>query len=76
MEETIGKVVAKRAAPADSFAAGMKLQQTALELHKTFKNFWTAKGVYRFKTHEDADKWMMQMLASSQIKKSWNAGRP
>ena len=48
----------------------MKLQETALQLHKSFKNVWAPKGVYRFKSHEEADEWMMQMLAKSQSKKS------
>jgi hypothetical protein len=70
LEEKIGKCVGKRSAPSDSFATGMKLQETLLELHKTFKNRWAPKGVYRFKTHEEADEWMMRMLARSQTKKS------
>ena len=70
LEEKIGKTVGKRIAWTDSFAAGMKLQETALALHKSFDNRWAPKGVYRFKTHEEADEWMMRMLARSQIKRS------
>ncbi|HSU57378.1 MAG TPA: hypothetical protein VLT36_25270 [Candidatus Dormibacteraeota bacterium] len=68
MEEQIGKTVGKRRPPSDSFAAGMELQKTAWELHKSFHSHWAPKGVYRFKTHEEADEWMMRMLARSQIK--------
>jgi len=39
----------------DSLPAGMQLQQTAAQLHKTFKHRWALKGAYRFKTHEEAD---------------------
>ena len=70
LEEQIDKTVGNRTPPSDSFAAAMKLQETALEFHKTFKNRWAPKGVYRFKTHEEADEWMMRMLARSQIKQS------
>jgi hypothetical protein len=70
IEEKIDKIVGKRTPPSDSFAAGMKLQKTAVQLHKTFKHRWAPKGVYRFKTHEEADEWMMRMLARSQTKKN------
>jgi hypothetical protein len=36
----------------------MKLQSLAVELHRSFKQHWATKGVYRFKTHEEADEWM------------------
>jgi hypothetical protein len=48
----------------------MKLQSLAGELHKSFGHRWCPKGVYRFKTHEEADEWMNRMLARSQIPKS------
>jgi len=70
LEEKIGKTVGKRVAPSDAFAAGMKLQEMAVQFHKRFKNRWARTGVYRFKTHEEADEWMMRMLAQSQTKKS------
>jgi hypothetical protein len=35
----------------------------SVEFHRALKHRWAAKGVYRFKTHEEADQWMMKMLA-------------
>ena len=70
LEEEIGKVVGKRTAPADAFRTGMELQALAVELHRSFKHRWAPKGVYRFKTHEEADEWMWRMLAQSQTPKS------
>jgi len=64
VEEKIDRVVGKRKAP-DSLKAGMQLQSLGAELHKTFKHRWCPKGVYRFKTHEEADEWMTKMLARS-----------
>jgi hypothetical protein len=45
--------------------AGMQLQSSGAELQKTFKLRWCPKGVYRFKSHEEADAWMIKMLARS-----------
>jgi hypothetical protein len=70
LEEDIGKVVGKRTqAPVDAFQTGMGLQSLAVELHKSFRHRWAPKGVYRFKTHEEADEWMWKMLARSQTPK-------
>ena len=43
----------------------MQLQETAAQLHQAFQHRWMPKGVYRFKTHEEADAWMTKMLAQS-----------
>jgi hypothetical protein len=64
-EEKIDRFVGKRTKTPDGFRAGMKLQETTLQLHRAFKHRWAAKGVYRFKTHEEADAWMTKMLARS-----------
>jgi hypothetical protein len=69
-EENIEKLVGKRTAPADSFAAGMKLQETALQFHNSLGLLLAPRGVYRYKTHEEADEWMMRMLTRNKTKKS------
>jgi hypothetical protein len=48
----------------------MQLQRLAVELHRSLGHRWAPKGVYRFKTHEEADEWMNRMLARSQIHKA------
>jgi hypothetical protein len=70
VEEKIDKVVGRRTRTPDAFASGMKLQSLAVELHRSLKQRWAPKGVYRFKTHEEADEWMNRMLARSQIPKT------
>jgi hypothetical protein len=70
VEEKIDRFVGRRTRTPDSFASGMKLQSLAVELHRSFKQRWAPKGVYRFKTHEEADEWMNRMLARSQIPKT------
>jgi cob(I)alamin adenosyltransferase len=63
LEEKIDRFVGRRTGTPDSLKAGMQLQAAAVEFHRAFKHRWAAKGVYRFKTHQEADQWMMKMLA-------------
>ncbi len=62
LEENIGKTVGRRTAPKDAFAYGMALQQTALDLQKSFGFRGLPRGVFRFNSHEEADRWMMKHL--------------
>ena len=70
VEEKIDRFVGRRTKTPDSWKTGMQLQETGAELHKTFKHRWMPKGVYRFKTHEEADAWMTKMLARSGMLKT------
>ncbi len=65
IEEQPDKVVGRRTGYKDGFKAGMQLQKTAGDLQRAFGNHFVPKGVYRFKTHEEADEWMTKMLARS-----------
>ena len=67
VEEKIDRFVGRRTGTPDSWQTGMKLQALGAELHKTFKHRWMPRGVYRFKTHEEADAWMTKMLARSNL---------
>jgi predicted transcriptional regulator len=69
-QEKIDRFVGRRTETLDSLTAGMQLQETAVELHKALKHRWWPKGVYRFTTHEEADAWMMKMLAQSDLPKT------
>ena len=68
--EKIDRLVGHRKPAPDSLKSGMQLQSLAAELHKSFKHRWCPKGVYRFKTHEEADEWMIRMLARSGMTKT------
>ena len=70
VEEKIDRYVGRRGVMPDSLRAGMLLQATAAQLHKSFGHRWCPKGVYRFKTHEEADAWMNKMLARSGLPKT------
>ena len=61
-EEKIGKTVGRRVAPRDAFRFVMGMQKTAIELERTMCRSLCPKGVFRFRTHEEADEWMMKML--------------
>ncbi len=57
------KVVGKRRMPApgsESLAAGGMLNQLAGKLR--VRPLKTRHGVYRFKSHEQADEWMMNLM--------------
>ncbi|MDP3851405.1 MAG: hypothetical protein Q8Q59_12930 [Luteolibacter sp.] len=57
------KVVGKRRMPnpgIESLTAGGQLNRLAGTLRA--KPFETKHGVYRFKTHEEADEWMMNLM--------------
>ena len=65
LEEKIDRQVGRRTRPPEGLKTGMAFQRLGAELHKSFKHHWCPKGVYRFKTHEEADAWTMKMLARS-----------
>lgn len=69
VEERIDKIVGRRTRTPDALQSGMQLQSLAVELHRSLGHRWARKGVYRFRTHEEADQWMNRMLARSQIPK-------
>jgi hypothetical protein len=70
LEEKIDRFVGRRTRTPDSLEAGMKLQAAAVEFHRAFKHRWAAKGVYLFKTHEEADQWVTKMLARANQSKT------
>jgi len=70
LEENIGKVVGHRRPPKDAFAAGMGLQKLTVRLGEEFGQRLVPKGVYRFRSHEEADAWMWKMLARRRKKAS------
>ncbi len=61
-EEKIGKTVGRRTVPRDSFAYGMSLQKSGVEMARTFGLRGTPRGVFRFRSHEEADAWLMKHL--------------
>lgn len=63
LQDPIGKTVGRRLIQ-DPFAYGMQLQRSGAELQRTFRVPAVPRGVYRFRTFEEADQWMNDLLAS------------
>ncbi len=57
VEEFIGKTVGRRVPP-----SGAGLQKTLNQVMAGQKRGICPRGVYRFKTHEEADAWMTKMM--------------
>jgi hypothetical protein len=71
MEEKIGKTVGRRTGLRDPFAYAMDLQRTASEIRRlTVGRGLCPKGVFKFKSHEEADAWMLKMLVQQALKTS------
>jgi hypothetical protein len=63
LEEFPGKVVGRRQAPANSLALRPgNLIEDARAWKRALGTMPIPKGVYRFRTHEEADEWLWQML--------------
>ena len=58
IEETIGKTVGRRKLPVHSFDYGLGLQASLGQLFRSH----VPKGVFRFRSHEEADQWLMDHL--------------
>ena len=58
VEEFIGKTVGRRVPP-----SGAGLQKTLNQVMVRQERGVCPRGVYRFRTHEDADAWMMRMTS-------------
>jgi hypothetical protein len=61
LEETIGKQVGRRKPPVDSLRVASDMNQLATGLLAASGHKLPRRGVFRFRTHEEADQWMMTM---------------
>lgn len=64
IEEHIGKTVGRRRPP-DAMSGGMALQRTLNQMLSSTGHRLAPKGVFRFKTHEEADAWKLRMMKPS-----------
>jgi hypothetical protein len=62
LEEEIGKTVGRRRPTRDFARAAVDLQNASVGFQKAFKTPFLPKGIYRFKSHEEADAWQWKML--------------
>lgn len=64
LEEKIGKTVGRRRPAKDAFESGMDLQKSMNNLRRQMGVRFLPKGVYKFKSHEEADEWIVKMTVS------------
>jgi hypothetical protein len=65
VQDPVGKTVGRRQLR-DAWKFAMDAQKTANQLRRSFGHGGLCpKGVFRFRSHEEADAWMMKMLAKS-----------
>lgn len=72
-EEEIGKTVGRRK-PMPIDDTDLDSKERKREWHRKLPLRGVPKGVYRFKTHEEADEWMIKMLARTAT--NTHASRP
>lgn len=54
------KILGRRQPPTGGISAARNLQRTLRDLHADRP--FVPRGVYRFKTHEESQEWLMKML--------------
>lgn len=63
VDDPIGRVVGRRTKAADPLAVSETEKADAEAWRQTFGGLRVAKGVYRFRSHEEADAWLWRMMA-------------
>ena len=63
LQDPVGKTVGRRRPPEDAFVLARGLQATLNRLLKEAGHGVARKGVFRFKTHEEADAWRLKMTS-------------
>jgi hypothetical protein len=70
LEEKVGKTVGRRTVVRDAFRYGMALQRMSSQLGRSLGGPRYPKGVFRFRSHEEADAWLMKYQIQSATKTS------
>ncbi len=63
VEEKIDRFVGRRTKTPDALSLAGSTKADAIAWRKAFGGVRIPRGVHRFKTHEEADKWLWQMIA-------------
>ncbi len=66
LDEPVGKVVGRRQPPASGLTASpAQTAASARAWSRVGRKLSIPKGVYRFKTHEEADQWLWEKMTRS-----------
>ena len=62
-EEKIDRVVGKRTKAPEGLSTTSSRKADSVAWQRSFGGVRVPRGVYRFKTHEEADQWLWRMIA-------------
>jgi hypothetical protein len=62
LEEEIDRIVGRRTKAPDALCARTSSKAEAIAWRKAFGGVRVPKGVYRFRTHEEAEQWLWRMI--------------
>ncbi|MBA3887733.1 MAG: hypothetical protein H0X67_18690 [Acidobacteria bacterium] len=62
-EEPIERVVGRRTKTSDPLSVSSSRRADAIAWREAFGGIRIRRGVYRFRTHEDADEWLWKAIA-------------
>jgi hypothetical protein len=62
LDEKIDRVVGRRTKMVDGLSLVGSTKADAIAWRKAFGGVRVPRGVYRFKTHEEADEWLWKMI--------------
>ncbi len=63
VEEKIDRFVGRRTKTPDGLSLAGSTKANSIAWQKAFGGLRIPRGVYRFKTHEEADAWLWRMMA-------------
>jgi hypothetical protein len=63
VEEKIDRFVGRRSKTPNALSTATSTKADSIAWRKAFGGVRVPRGVYRFKTHEEADQWLLRMLA-------------
>lgn len=67
LEEFIGKTVGRRLPPKDPLRVAESNKASAIAWKKALPYRSAIKGVYRFKSHQEAHEWMMNNIGPKRL---------
>jgi hypothetical protein len=63
VEERIGRLIGRRTKAPDALSVKNSKKEDAVAWQKAFGGLRVPRGVYRFRTHEEADEWLWRMIS-------------
>jgi len=63
VDEKIDRIVGRRTKTPDGLSTETSNKADAMAWQKAFGGVRVPRGVHRFKTHQEADRWLWQMIA-------------